>query len=106
MEDLRISASAQREKAAGGAQPGGSTLDSGAGASPTLSGLPDDNLCLRVALVGRRAPASQRDRWGTPRAAHPPGKREQRSLRALARSLPDDAATTLADSSPSGLDVS
>src|SRR6266511_2128833 len=106
MEDLRISASSQREEAAGGAQPGGSALDPSAGASPTLSGLPHDDLCLRAALVGRGAPASQRDRWRTPRAAYLPGKRGQGSLYPFALGLSENVAPTLANPPQPAVDVS
>src|SRR6266540_7542877 len=106
MEDLRVSTPTQREKAASGLECGGSTQRLSSGPAPTLPGLPDHDLCLWAAPVGRRAPASQRDRWRTPRAAYLPGKRGQGSLYPFALGLSENVAPTLAEPPQPAVDVS
>jgi hypothetical protein len=66
-----------------------SRAEAGAGTSPTLPGLPDHDLYLRSAPVGRGASAGERYRWGTPIAAYLSGERWQRSLCSPALCLPD-----------------
>lgn len=73
---------------------------------PAVSGLPDHDLCLRAASVGRGTPADQGYRWGTSTAAYPSGKRGKRPLRSITVRLLEDAASILAHPSQPALAVS